>query len=71
MSNPVYLGRSSVQRALKAPNRKNRASRHYRCVVDARVPKKRNSLLHENINNHFYTARAGYVKEAVTTVSTH
>ena len=53
---------------MKAPNRRNSASKRYRAVVDARVPKKRNSNLHENENDHFYTARVKYVKEAISSM---
>ena len=57
-----------MQRLLQPPNKRNGASRHYRCIVDARIPKKKNTELHELENDHFYTARAKYFKEAVTEI---
>ena len=57
-----------MQRLLKPPNARNTYSRHYRHVVDARIPKKRNSELHILENDHFYTARAAYFKELVTEI---
>lgn len=62
-------GLNTIQRWMKAPSKKNSASKLYKGLIDAKVPPKRNDNRKENANDHFYSARVKFAKQACSLFS--
>ncbi|XP_038064523.1 uncharacterized protein LOC119734949 [Patiria miniata] len=58
------LGIDTIHRWMKAPTKRNGTSKIYQGLIDAKVPAKRNDKRKENVNEHYYSARVKYARQA-------
>ena len=49
---------------MKPPSMRNNAAKRFKGLIDAKVPPKRNDKRKQNINEHYYSARVKYAREA-------